>query len=73
MAKLTINKINLQIHYVFYTFVLMCLHNFSSECSFVISLMRLIVYVYTCLGFGLILIGMIREIFGLGNMTLVVD
>jgi len=42
----------MQIHYVFYTFAWMCLHNFSSECSFVIYLTRLIIYVYTFLRFG---------------------
>ncbi len=40
-----------------YMLTCMCLHNFSNECSFFISLMGLIVNVHTCFTFGFISIG----------------
>jgi hypothetical protein len=40
-----------------YMFTWMCLNNFSSECSFLISLMGLIVNVHICFTFGFISIG----------------
>jgi hypothetical protein len=44
----------MQTHYIFYMLAWMCLHSFSDEFSLVLSLMGLMVNVYTCLRLGLI-------------------
>jgi hypothetical protein len=59
----------MQTHYIFYMLAWMCLHSFSGEFSLVLSLMGLIVNVYTCLRLGLILILTARENLGLDNMN----
>jgi len=59
----------MQTHYIFYMLAWMFLHSFSGEFSLVLSLMGLIVNVYTCLRLGLILILTARENLGLDNMN----